>query len=121
MDVVIAQGRKIVPDGVRSLTEEKVAKLGHRCPGLERAEVRFAEEHNPRISDPERCEVVIWGHGRVVRAHACGPTMLIAVDRVVAKLEHQLEKTKGRVVGRSQPRHRETAPAPLLYQRVRTA
>jgi ribosome hibernation promoting factor len=121
MDVVIAQGRRIVPDDVRNLTEEKVAKLGHRCPGLERAEVRFAEEHNPRIPDRECCEVVITGHGQTIRAHASGPTVLAAVDRVVAKLEHQLEKTKGRMVGRSQPRHRVTSPAPQLYQRVRTA
>ena len=51
MDVVIAYGRKIVPDEVRSLTKEKVGRLGHLCPGLDRAEVHFSEEHNPRIAD----------------------------------------------------------------------
>jgi ribosomal subunit interface protein len=121
VDVVIAHGRRIVSDEVRALTEEKVGRLGHLCPGLDRAEVRFFEEHNPRIADRECCEVIMSGHGRTVRAHAAGPSPLVAVDLVVEKLEHQLEKIKGRLVGRSQPRHRPANLVPDLYQRVRTA
>ena len=98
MDVVIAHGRRIVSDEVRALTEEKVGRLGHLCPGLDRAEVHFSEEHNPRIADRERCEVIIIGHGRTIRARAAAPGPLVAVDLVVEKLEHQLEKTKGRLV-----------------------
>ena len=120
MDVVIADGRKIVSNQVRALTDEKVGRLGHLCPGLERAEVHFSEEHNPRISARECCEVVMSGHGRTVRAHAAARVPLVAVDLVVEKLEHQLEKTKGRMVGRSQPRHRPASTV-SLYQRVRTA
>src|ERR1700729_1805760 len=59
VDVVIANGRRIVSDGVRALVEEKVGRLGRYCPGLERAEVRFSEEHNPRIVDRELCEVIM--------------------------------------------------------------
>jgi len=121
MDVVIAYGRKIVPDEVRSQTLEKVGRLGHLCPGLERAEVRFSEERNPRISDKECCEVTIFGHGRSIRAHAAGPVPLVAVDLVVEKLEHQLEKTKGRLVGRSHPRRRPANSVSVLREKVRTA
>ena len=121
MDVVIANGRKKVSEEVRSLTAEKVGRLTRRCPGAGRAEVRFTEEHNPRIADRECCEVVFDVPGRTLRAHAAGPTPLAAVDRVVEKLEHQLETVKGRLVDRSQPRHRPTSPMPPLYQRVRTA
>ncbi|MGH9097690.1 MAG: HPF/RaiA family ribosome-associated protein, partial [Acidimicrobiales bacterium] len=67
MNVVIANGRKIVPDWVRTLVEEKVGRLLGHCPGLERAEVHFSEEHNPRIANCERCEVILSGHGRVIR------------------------------------------------------
>jgi len=45
---------------------------------------------------------------------------LIAVDLVVEKLEHQVERTKGRIVGRSQPRHR-MASSEMLFRKVRTA
>ena len=106
MNVVIANGRRIVPDEVRSLVEEKVGRLLRRCPGLEQAEVHFSEEHNPRIADRECCEVIMNGHGRIIRAHAAAPDPLVAVDLVVEKLEHQLEKTKGRIVGRSHARRR---------------
>jgi ribosomal subunit interface protein len=88
------------------LVEEKVGRLLSRCPGLERAEVHFFEEHNPRIPDRKCCEVIMNGHGRVIRAHAAAPDPLVAVDLVVEKLEHQLEKTKGRIVGRSHARRR---------------
>ncbi len=121
MDVVIAYGRRIVSDQVRMLTEEKVGRLGHLCPGLDRAEVHFSEEHNPRIADREWCEVIIVGHGRSIRARAAAPVPLAAVDLVVEKLEHQLEKTKGRLVGRSHPRRRPANSVSVLRERVRTA
>jgi ribosomal subunit interface protein len=120
VDVVIAYGRRIVSDEVRSLTEEKVGRLGHLCPGLDRAEVHFSEERNRRISDRECCEVSIAGHGRSLRATAAAPTPLGAVDRVVEKLERQLEKTKGLIVERTHPRRRANS-ASLRRQRIRTA
>ncbi len=123
MDVVIAYGRKMVSEVERSLTAEKVGRLAHRCPGVDRAEVRFSEEHNPRIAERDGCEVLLSVRGRTVTAHASGSTPLAAVDRVVEKLEHQLETLKGRLVGRSQPRHRPAGveQPPPRYQRVRTA
>lgn len=121
MNVVIAQGRNIVSDSVRMLTEEKVGRLGHRCPGLERAQVQFTEERNPRITDRECCEVTIEGHGRVIRARASAPDALAAVDLVVEKLEHQLEKAKGRMVSRTASRRRPSRSVSVLRERVRTA
>ena len=106
MNVVIANGRRIVPDQVRDLVEEKVGRLLRHCPGLDRAEVHFSEEHNPRIADRECCEVIMTGHGRTVRAHAAAPDPLVAVDLVVEKLEHQVERTKGLIVGRSHAQRR---------------
>ena len=60
------------------------------------------------------------GHGHTIRARAAGQVPLIAVDLVVEKLEHQVERTKGRIVGRSQPRHR-MATTETLFRKVRTA
>ncbi len=121
MDVVIAHGRKIVTDEERALTEDKVGRLGRLCPGLDRAVIHFSEERNPRISARERCEVIMHGHGHTIRARASARLPLEAVDLVVEKLEHQLEKNKGRLIGRSQPRHRVAKAMPALYQRARTA
>jgi putative sigma-54 modulation protein len=121
VDVVIAYGRRIVSDPVRALTKEKVGRLGRLCPGLDRAEIHFSEEHNPRIADRECCEVTIFGHGRTIRAHAAAPEPLVAVDLVVEKLEHQLEKTKGRLVARTHPRRRPPNSVSILREKVRTA
>jgi ribosomal subunit interface protein len=119
VNVVIANGRKIVPNEVRTLVEEKVGRLLRHCPGLERAEVHFSEEHNPRIANCECCEVILSGHGRIIRAHASAPDPLVAVDFVVEKLENQLAKTKGRIVGRPHPRRR--GEVQTVRARIRTA
>jgi putative sigma-54 modulation protein len=121
VDVVIANGRSIVPDEVRALVGEKVGRLSRYCPGLERAEVRFSEEHNRRIADREICEVIMTGHGRVFRARAAAPEALAAVDRVVEKLERQLEKTKGLLISSHQGRRSSAAIRTMRRPKVRTA
>ena len=93
-----------VPEDVRRATEAKLGRLDRFLEGMERARVCFTEEHNPRIRDREVCEVTMEGHGHVVRARARGADMLVAVDRVVDKLELRLVRLKGRLVGRSHPR-----------------
>jgi putative sigma-54 modulation protein len=108
MDIAI-RGRHIeVSDALRTNVEQKVAHLARFVDGMERAEVRFSEEHNPRIADREVCEVTVHGHGHVVRARASAGDTFAAVDRVVDKLEHQMVKLKGKLVGRSQPRRSGT-------------
>jgi putative sigma-54 modulation protein len=104
MDIAI-RGRHIeVSDSLRSSVEEKIARLSRFVDGMERAEVRFSEERNHRIAEREVCEVTVHGHGHVVRARASAPDTFAAVDRVVDKLEHQMVKLKGKLLGRSHPR-----------------
>jgi putative sigma-54 modulation protein len=101
MDIAIRGRNVAVSDILRSTVEEKVTRLGRYLDGLERAEVSFREERNPRIAEREVCEVTVVGRGRTVRAKAAAPDNLVAVDRVVDKLEHRLERMKGRLVRRS--------------------
>jgi putative sigma-54 modulation protein len=104
MDIAI-RGRHIeVSESLRSAVEQKIARLSRFVDGMERAEVRFTEERNHRIAEREICEVTVHGHGHVVRARASAADTFAAVDRVVDKLEHQMIKLKGKLVGRSQPR-----------------
>lgn len=104
MDIAI-QGRNLeVPEDVRAAVEEKLVRVTRILSGMERAEVRFREERNPRIADKEVCEVTMHGHGHVVRAHAAAPDPMTAVDLVIDKLSHRLEKLKGKLIGRSHPR-----------------
>ena len=105
------QGRNVeVSELLKATVEDKITRLGRYLESMERAEVRFLEERNPRIADKEVCEVTVVGHGHVVRARAAAGDTFAAVDRVVDKLEHRLEKLKGRLIGRSHPRRHTGVP-----------
>ena len=104
MDVTIRSRNTEVPDNLRATVEEKVSRLSRFLDGMDHAEVLFSEERNPRISEKDVCEVTMTGHGHLVRAKAAASDPFAAVDRVVDKLEHQIEKLKGKLLGRSHPR-----------------
>lgn len=110
MDIAIRAHNVDVPEDLRTMVLSKIGRLDRFLEGMERAEVRFHEERNPRISDKEVCEVTVVGHGHVVRARAAASDKLVALDRVLDKLEHRMEKLKGRLVSRSHPRHHPSPP-----------
>jgi putative sigma-54 modulation protein len=105
MEISIRAHNVEVSTELRSVVLAKVGHLDRFWEDMDRAEVRFHEEHNPRIADKEVCEVTVTGAGHVVRAKAAASDKLVALDRVLDKLEHRMEKLKGRLVDRSHPRH----------------
>ena len=104
MDVSIRTGNIQLPREVKSAAEEKVARLDRFIATGERAEVSFFEERNPRIPEKDICEVAVVSRGHVLRARASAVEPLAAVERVVGKMEHRLERFKGRLIARSRPR-----------------
>lgn len=102
------RGRNVeVTDRLRSAAEEKITRLCRHHEGWEHAEVHFSEERNPRISAKEVCEATLRGHGRIIRAKAASADALGSLDRVVDKLEHQIEKLKSRLMSRAHPRRHQ--------------
>jgi putative sigma-54 modulation protein len=104
VQIAVASRNLEVTEKLRSTVEEKITRLTRFLEGMERAEVRFSEERNPRISEREVCEVTMHGHGHVVRAKAGATDPFAAVDLVVDKLEHRMEKLKGKLLGRTHGR-----------------
>ena len=94
MQVNISSRRTVVSDRLQDLTRSKLSRLEKYVPGLERADVHFCEEQNPRIADKEICEVILEGHGHHVRTKVTAPDPYTAIDRAAEKLEHQLHKLK---------------------------
>jgi putative sigma-54 modulation protein len=88
----------------RRLIEEKIDRLAKFLPGMDRAEVHFSEERNPRISEKECCEVTLEGHGHHVRCKTTAPDHLTAVDLAVDKLENKLYRLKTKLARK--PRHK---------------
>jgi putative sigma-54 modulation protein len=105
MEIAVHGRHFAVPSELKGSVHEKVGHLGRYLEGMERAEVRFFEERNPRIAEPVGCEVTVAGHGHVVRARASGPDPSTALDRVVEKVAHRLCRLKEKLVGRSHPHH----------------
>ena len=83
-----------VAKGDRDLIVEKLSRLGGKFLEMDRAEVHFIKERNPRIHDKECCEITLEGHGHHIRCRSNGPDHLTAVDRAIEKLENKLHKLK---------------------------
>jgi putative sigma-54 modulation protein len=108
VDVTVSSRHLELTDALRRAAEEKIGRLERFLDGIERAEVHFSEEKNPRIADRDVCEVTIEGHGHHVRTKATAGDPFAAVDVAVNKLEQQLHKLKTKLASRSQPRRRKT-------------
>ncbi len=89
---------------LRAAAEDKIGRLSRFLDGMDRAEVHFSEEHNPRISAKEVCEVTLEGHGHHVRCKVAAADGFAAIDLAVEKLEHQLYRLKSKLVPRKSRR-----------------
>jgi putative sigma-54 modulation protein len=105
VDVTVSSRNIELTDALRSAAEDKIGRLSRFLEGMERAEVHFLEEKNPRIADKKDvCEVTMAGHGHHVRVKVAAGDPFAAIDLAVDKLEHQLHKLKTKVVSRNHPR-----------------
>ena len=104
MEIDVRARKSDVSDTLRAEAKAKLAKLERLAPFLEHAEVHLAEDRDAPTASRQLCEVKVEGHGHTLRARAHAADLRAAIDLVVAKLEHQAERVKGKLVGRSQPR-----------------
>ena len=108
MDVVIRGKNVKVSKSLRTAAEEHLAKLDRYANGFARAEVDFSEERNPRISDNQKCEVLVHVKGHLLKAHASAPEPFAALYAVCDKVEHQVKRLKDKRVARHHPRRIRT-------------
>lgn len=106
MEITVSARHTDVSENLRQAAVDKIGRLSRFLDGMDRAEVHFSEERNPRIADKEVCEVVLEGHGHHVRCKVSAPDGFAAVDKAVAKLEHQLHKLKTKLQRRNHVRAR---------------
>ncbi len=94
MNVLVSSKNVEVPTSLVRNAEEKLSHLGRLLGGLERAEVRFVEEKNPRISQKDSCNLKVVSRNKVIRVHGVAHDPAAALDVVVNKAIHRLAKTK---------------------------
>lgn len=110
MDVSVSSRNVELSDALRSAAEEKVGRLTRFLEGMDRAEVHFLEEKNPRLAGKKSvCEVTLAGHGHHVRVKVAAAEPFAAVDLAVNKLEPQLHKLKTKLLSRNHPRRERVA------------
>ncbi len=107
MEIVVNARRVEVPDDLRASAKRKIERLNRYLAGMERAEVSFSDGRPGHLAASVTCEIVMEGHGHVVRVSAAAAKPAAALEGAVDKAEHRLTRLKEKLVGRSRPRHRE--------------
>ena len=100
LEITVSARHTDVSPALRAAAEEKIGRLSRFLGGMDRAEVHFSEERNPRIAAKEVCEVTLEGRGHHLRCRAAAADGFAAVDLAVEKLQHQLHKAKTKLVPR---------------------
>jgi putative sigma-54 modulation protein len=83
-----------VKDSVRSDAEEKLGKFTRRLHDLTVIELTLAREHNPSIADDHTAEAIVHTKGPNIVVHGQATTWEAAIDRLVDKLERQVERRR---------------------------
>jgi putative sigma-54 modulation protein len=102
-----------VPDAVHGYAEKRLAKLSRRLYEGTVVEVTLSRERNPSIRDDHVAEAVVFMKGPNVVAREAAPTYEAALDRLVDKLERQIERYRDKRVHeprRTAQRKRESVP-----------
>jgi putative sigma-54 modulation protein len=87
-----------VPDSVHAYAEKRLSKLSRRLYEGTVVEVTFSREHNPSIRDDHVAEGVVFMKGPNLVAREAALSYEAAIDRVVDKLERQIERHRDKRV-----------------------
>ena len=79
-------------DATRQYAEAKLSKLDRRLHDLTLVEVTFSRERNPSIADDHIVDAVVHTKGPNLVARESAPTYEAAIDRLLDKLERQVER-----------------------------
>jgi putative sigma-54 modulation protein len=100
-----------VNDTVRAYAEQKLGKLDRRVHDLTTVELTLSREHNPKIADDHVAEAIVHTKGPNIIAREAAATYEAAIDRLVDKLERQVERYRDK---RTHEPRRRTVPAETL-------
>ncbi|MCY7303803.1 MAG: ribosome-associated translation inhibitor RaiA [Thermoleophilia bacterium] len=92
MQLKLTARHEHLDDGVRQYAERKFSKLDRRLNDLALVEVTFSQEHNPSISADHTVDAVIHTKGPSLVARESAATYEAAIDRLIDKLERQVER-----------------------------
>jgi len=112
MQLKLTARHEHLDDTVRRYAERKLAKLDRRLNDLTLVEVTFSREHNPSIATDHTVDAVIHTKGPSLVAHESATTYEAAIDRLVDKLERQVERYRDKRTLEQRRRSQQQAPEP---------
>ena len=98
-------------EATRQYAESKLSKLERRLHDLTLIEVTFSREHNPSIADDHVVEAVVHAKGPSLVAKEAAPTYETAIDKLLPKLERQVERYRDKRTVETRRRSQNGAPA----------
>ena len=98
MQLQVKAQHETVPESVHAYTEKRLSKLSRRLYDGTVVEVTFSRERNPSIRDDHIAEGVVFMKGPNLVAREAAETYEAAVDRIVDKLERQIERYRDKRV-----------------------
>lgn len=99
-----------VDDSIRIFAEQKLAKLDRRLPADVLVEVTLSREHNPSIANDHAAEAIVHTKGSSLVARESAPTFEAAIDRLLDKLERQVERYRDKRTVESRRRSQHLEP-----------
>jgi len=99
-------------DSTRAYAEKRLGKLDKRLHDLTLVEVTLSQEHNPSISQDHSAEAVVYTKGPTIVGQEFAETYEAAIDRLVDKLERQIERYRDKRT--HEPRRSRQRAEPLI-------
>ncbi|MGH2785350.1 MAG: ribosome hibernation-promoting factor, HPF/YfiA family [Actinomycetota bacterium] len=98
MQIIVKGHHAHLTNGLKERATQKVEKVTRLFPRILSAEIEFTENGGARATAAKhRVEVILTAKQHTLRATGRGPDPLSAMDAVVAKLEAQVRRLKGKV------------------------
>ena len=92
MRLQVKAHRGHVSDQVRAYAEKRLGKLERRLYAGTLVEVTMSRQNNPSIKNDHLAEAVVHTKGTNIVAHESAESYEAAIDRLVDKLERQIER-----------------------------
>lgn len=100
MQVIVKARHTRVPAAMKKMATEKVEKVRRVFDRIDKIDIEFSEEHNPRVAKKHLVEVTLSAKNHVLRAVGKGIDPASAVDQAVDKLSQQVRRMKDKMVKR---------------------
>ena len=110
MQLKLTARNEHLDESVRGYAERKLSKLDRRLNDLTLVEVTFSQERNPSIAADHTVDAVIHTKGSSIVARESAATYEAALDRLVDKLERQVERYRDK---RTLEQRRRSQPVPV--------